>query len=148
MGPLIRASPAINGNISAYGSHNWIADANSALPALLDSVAQFDYLGVPRTKIVMGVPWYGVDYACNASVPGANTPGGLCHAPCHAVLGCGHQLDYQQARALLDSNASLTGQNYDHTTASVFFDYECPPSNTTSTGYKCKIPGRHQVRNY
>lgn len=90
--------------------------------------------------------WYGVDYACNASVPGATTPGGLCHAPCHAVLGCGHQLDYQQAQGLLNSNVSMTGQNYNHTTASVFFDYLCPPSNVTATGYKCNGPGRHQVR--
>ena len=89
--------------------------------------------------------WYGVDYACNVSAPGGATPGGLCHAPCHLVLGCGHHVDYEQAHALLNSNASMTGQNYNHTTASVFFDYLCPPSNTTSTGYKCKTPGRHQV---
>ena len=61
------------------------------------------------------------------------------------MLGCGHQLQYEQAQALLDSNASITGLNYNHTTASVFFDYNCPTSNTTSTGYKCLVPGRHQV---
>lgn len=61
------------------------------------------------------------------------------------MLGCGHQLQYEQAQALLDSDASISGLIYNHTTASVFFDYVCPASNTTSTGYKCVGPGRHQV---
>ena len=39
-----------------------------------------------------------------------------------------------QAQKLLNSNDSVTGLMYNHTTASVHFDYICPPSNVTSTG--------------
>lgn len=57
MGPIVRADATHMGNISVYGGHGWTADANSPLPALLDSVAQFDYIGVPRTQVVVGMPW-------------------------------------------------------------------------------------------
>eukprot|EP01045_Picozoa_sp_COSAG04_P004815 COSAG04_NODE_215_length_20056_cov_1614.026958_2_plen_96_part_00 len=87
MGPLIRRDPKGMGGVSAWGGDAATADANSPLPALLDSIAQFDFLGVPRTQVVMALPWYGDDYACVE--PAA---GGPCHAPCKAALGCGRQI--------------------------------------------------------
>ena len=65
-----------------------------------------------------------------------------CHCPIRRLIWRGR---YDQAQALLNSNASTTGRRYNHTTASVFFDYICPASGVASTGYTCKGEGRHQV---
>ena len=55
-----------------------MADANSPLPGLLDSLGQFADLGVPASKVTMGVGWYGYDYWCYSNVSGT---------PCHARIG-------------------------------------------------------------
>ena len=65
-----------------------------------------------------------------------------CHCPIRRLIWRGR---YDQAQALLNSNASTTGRRYNHTTASVFFDYVCPASGVAATGYSCKGEGRHQV---
>jgi hypothetical protein len=62
MGPLIDASkggnPALMGNgTHAYGGFGSVADANSPLPGILDSIDQFDSLGIPRDQIVVALPW-------------------------------------------------------------------------------------------
>ena len=129
------------------GTMGSFAAANSPLPGLLDSVAQFDALHIPRTQIVMGLPWYGDDYACNASVVGS-AAGGNCTAYLNGAKPWGQfgkRLQYEQAAALLESDARATSVAYERQTASAHFDYLCPSSNVTSSGYACEPPGRHQV---
>ena len=73
MGAIVRRM-----NITGYGGDGTMADANSPLPGLLDSLGQFADLGVPASKVTMGVGWYGYDYWCKTNTAGA---------PCHARIG-------------------------------------------------------------
>ena len=73
MGAIVRRM-----NITGYGGDGTMADANSPLPGLLMSLGQFADLGVPASKVTMGVGWYGYDYWCKTNVSGA---------PCHARIG-------------------------------------------------------------
>lgn len=83
---------------------------------------------------------YGDDYACNDTtttiIPGGSCPAKLFGNKPWSQMGL--RLQYEQAQNLLNSNDSVTGLIYNHTTASVHFDYICPPSNITSTGESAK----------
>ena len=50
-------------NSSLYASG--MADANSPLPGLKISLAQYVANGIAPDKIVLGLPWYGYDYTCD-----------------------------------------------------------------------------------
>jgi len=47
------------------------ATANSPLAALSKGIQQYSDLGVPASKIVMGLPWYGWDFPCDDTTPWA-----------------------------------------------------------------------------
>lgn len=54
-----------------------VAAANAPLPGVVAGMTQYtDLYGVPPSKLVLGVPWYGYDFPClNAPTPAAPT----CH---------------------------------------------------------------------
>lgn len=67
MGSLINGNRALMGNKThAYGGYGSVADANSPLPGILDSIDQFDNLGIPRNQVVVALPWCVCSCRCCA----------------------------------------------------------------------------------
>ena len=100
-----------------FGSGNAVAGANAPLAKLMGGVREYIAAGVPRSKLVVGLPWVGYMYnfACTN-----NTAGAPCAPKANAELG---SIGYADALALAESNSSLTPVTYDHATASCWFDY-------------------------
>jgi di-N-acetylchitobiase len=44
-----------------------VALANSPYHRVHDGMKNFTNLGIPPSKLVLGVPWYGYDYQCLSS---------------------------------------------------------------------------------
>ena len=108
----------------AFGLSPGIAAANAPLPELLDGVAAYVAAGVPETKLVPALSWYGYNFG-----PCANQTVG---SPCSYAPGQYGAIGYADALELAQSNASLTPVVYDRRTASSWFD--------------CLVGGkRHQV---
>ncbi len=60
---------------------NWGAltpQANSPITAMAGSVSEYHALGVPASKLVVALPWYGTSWPCSSGTLGA---------PCHTSLG-------------------------------------------------------------
>ena len=41
------------------------ASAQTPLPAIVEGVPQYDAVGVPRSKLVIAMPWFATDNTCN-----------------------------------------------------------------------------------
>ena len=59
--PCKDGSTCLKPNISGYGGNGHIAMANSPLPGLMMSLDQFKNAGVPIDRVVVGLPWCGLD---------------------------------------------------------------------------------------
>ena len=46
-----------------------VAAANSPTENIVKGVAQYVAAGVPASKLVIGLPWYGWDYPCDSGTP-------------------------------------------------------------------------------
>ena len=125
------------GNCSAPAL--WDPLANAPLAGLKATVSQFQTLGVAPKSLVLGLPFYGIDYPCSSSVSGApcqvflESTGavwpGCKGCPSHLPGGSCARLDYdcnrcgQTIQALLEAGANTTNVRYDSTTASAMFEY-------------------------
>jgi len=103
-----------------------VAGANDAFVDMMAGVEAYLQLGIPKEKLVLGLPWYGRDYPCvhptNLTVcpiihvlwRGCNctTAGGAC-------TDVGIQRVYQQIR----NGSTVTGELWDDATGSAFYDY-------------------------
>lgn len=109
-----------------------VAAANSPLAALRRGVAEYVGLGVPASKLVVGLPWYGWDWPCTTNAT---------DAPCDVVPPCGRpwfgwatQVGYSNIQAKL--KASSATLRTDNVSITRYFDY------TVATG---DAIGRHQL---
>ena len=51
-------------DVRSFVTDRCIASANAPLSAAVRGVSRYIQLGVPRSKIVLGIPWYGYVYPC------------------------------------------------------------------------------------
>ncbi|EGB12190.1 chitinase [Aureococcus anophagefferens] len=86
-----------------------IASANAPLPGTVHGIGRFRDLGIPASKLVLGVPWYGYRYEC---LPGATLDGRYCDIESVPFRGvncsdaAGSEVDYAKLRAVV-RNASV-----------------------------------------
>ncbi|GAX78080.1 hypothetical protein CEUSTIGMA_g5522.t1 [Chlamydomonas eustigma] len=109
-----------------------IAAANSPAALVEKGLRQWLDLGVPRSKIVLGLPWYGYDYECQPDSTGrpmqpSDTVCHLAHvpfqgAPCSDAAGS--QKGYLEIMEILRSGRNTTHMQMDSTEMSPFFNYE------------------------
>eukprot|EP01050_Picozoa_sp_SAG11_P028446 SAG11_NODE_7600_length_1123_cov_1.261719_2_plen_251_part_01 len=122
------------GPCTGFGGDGTVASANSPLPGLKMAMQQYADQGVSMDKIVLGLPWYGYDYACTNDTIGdpcstgckgkqnSNCSGKIWNQTIYNKKNV--QLMYRDALKLL-RNAS-TELIFDPETVAYHFDYICP----------------------
>ena len=140
-----------------------VAAANSPIATIGKGIAQYAAAGVPASKLVIGLPWYGWDYPCNTT-----QTGGVCDVVPPAGQpwnGWATQIGYADAMARLHStpgavvttdSVSVT-KHFDYTAAvaassrnpaaagrrnEIWFD---DPSTLQKKYAECKKQGAHGV---
>eukprot|EP01052_Picozoa_sp_SAG31_P022841 SAG31_NODE_1840_length_7122_cov_2.822156_4_plen_1100_part_00 len=105
---------------------DWNPHANCPFPGLVSAAQQFHTVGVPPSKLVLALPFYGYDFPCSnnsigsfCTVPGANPRGSFCGAS--SLNDNCPQLQYRHVLPLL--NKSVNGWQFDQRSVSVYFDY-------------------------
>ena len=98
------------------------ASANSALTTTAEGIEKYIALGIPASRLVLGLPWYGYDYPC-LSVSADD----ICTIPEVPFRGvncsdaAGSQLAYSELCTLLPSSTS--GRVWNASLQSPYFDY-------------------------
>ncbi|WIA29055.1 hypothetical protein OEZ86_011567 [Tetradesmus obliquus] len=120
-----------------------IAGANSPLDAVRRSVRQWLALGIPASKLVLGLPWYGYDYPCQGE--DADTPAAadadLCRLQPVAFqdVSCsdaaGAQRCYYEIMALLAQKRNTTEVKREPTQASPYFNYRADDGSIHQVWY-------------
>lgn len=87
-------------------------DANCGLPILEQGTRCYEKLGVPASKLVLAMPWYGYDYTCGPD----DKPGDICRIQAAA------QISYPGAAGLLLSS-SIGGRHWAANTSTPYFYY-------------------------
>lgn len=117
-----------------------VAGANAGLPQTETGVTQYLHLGIPRSKLLLGVPWYGRLYPCVSLVGNVCT---IKHVP---FRGCNCS-DAAAAEIPLENiPIPPEGPQWDAETSSEFFNingthqmwYDDPRSLTLKYGYAAK----------
>ena len=111
-----------------------LADANSPLGATMLGLQGYLDLGVPRSKLILGVPWYGFDWGCQDGAgsaahqllaspycPVSSVP--FRGAPCSDAAGS--EKPYVSIQQLIASGGNVT-QFWDNTTMTPFLNYLHP----------------------
>jgi hypothetical protein len=138
----------------AYDMHSQeyercLAMPNSALFKAEYGLHEYLRRGVPRQKLVLGVPWFGFDYPCTAietptsayceTKPAANPPWANCSDVSRAAPACRCRRTTEAAycgqngagepgfasimHTLKDDSRKITGLRWDNFSASPFFNY-------------------------
>ena len=105
-----------------------VAGANSPLPGTIAGVQGYTQLGIPASKLVLGLPWYGYNYPCTSL-----SQTGVCSiryvpfrgANCSDAAGTENPFS---AILLLLAN-STSGRLYDDATSSPYFMYKSADRN-------------------
>ena len=102
-----------------------IASANAGLAVVQKGIERYLQLGIPASKLVLGLPWYGYRYPClNGTAPDAE------FCPIAAVpfagVNCsdaaGSEVEYGDIMALLDAGRNSTAVRWDESTSSPYFN--------------------------
>ena len=111
-----------------------IAMANSPLLKTMQGALGFIETGVPREKLVVGLPWYGYDYTCQSL-----TAAGECtisEVPFRGIKcsdSAGRQESYSAILALLKQ--SYTGRVWNTTFKTPFFNYKASDGHIHQVWY-------------
>ena len=118
-----------------------IAGPNAPFPGMVRGVERYLDLGIPPSKLVLGVPWYGYRYPC---LPG--TAPGATYCPTKQVpfrgVNCsdaaGNEVAYASLmRTLRGASGGTGGLRRDGSTGDPFFNsLESNDTNRTSTVYQ------------
>uniref|UniRef100_A0A2P2IB42 Di-N-acetylchitobiase-like n=1 Tax=Hirondellea gigas TaxID=1518452 RepID=A0A2P2IB42_9CRUS len=100
--------------------------ANSGLEMAMEGVESYLSLGIPKNKLVLGLPWYGYRYTCIQYFQNNNT----CviekvefqGAPCSDAAG--RQFTYAYIKNLM--NEKNITQVWENDTATPYYNYEDP----------------------
>ncbi|KAG2436219.1 hypothetical protein HXX76_006531 [Chlamydomonas incerta] len=108
-----------------------VAAANSPLPQVAKGVQQYLDLGIPPSKLILGVAWYGYDYPCQPDGRGVRpTPDtDLCvlqpveyrGAMCSDAAGV--QRNFREFMSELRAGRNSTALTWDPLAASPHFNY-------------------------
>jgi di-N-acetylchitobiase len=111
-----------------------IASANCPFPGFVEGLLNFTNLGIPASKIISGIPWYGYEYPC------LNTPnpatGDVCNIPSVPFRGvncsdaAGGEVCYSGVMSLLRNNATIPS-TWNASLGSPFFNYVDSSSGST-----------------
>lgn len=110
-----------------------VAGANSAYPATIAGVKGYLELGIPASKLALGLPWYGYDYPCLTlskdvcSIQLVPFRG----APCSDAAGTQHDFD----EILLRLANSTSGRLYDDVADSPYFMYKATDGSNHQVWY-------------
>jgi di-N-acetylchitobiase len=99
-----------------------VASANSPLDLVIQGMEAFMSLGIPSSKLVMGLPWYGYDYPC-IEFDGktcAITPVPFRGANCSDAAGS--QYGYNDIQSWLQNNVT-SGRQWDSQLLAPYFSY-------------------------
>eukprot|EP00882_Tetradesmus_deserticola_P018438 GHRQ01019805.1.p1 GENE.GHRQ01019805.1~~GHRQ01019805.1.p1 ORF type:complete len:197 (+),score=76.88 GHRQ01019805.1:1-591(+) len=120
-----------------------IAGANSPIDAVRRSVRQWLSLGIPASKLVLGLPWYGYDYPCqgaDASTPAAADlefcrlqPVAFQDVSCSDAAGA--QRCYYEVMALLQHQRNTTKVRWEAMQASPYFNYRAQDGSIHQVWY-------------
>ncbi|CAD7699078.1 unnamed protein product [Ostreobium quekettii] len=89
-----------------------IAQANSPIEQVERGLYEFLHMGIPASKLVLGVPWYGYDYPCVTAMDGrgAELDTDFCPIDHLSYFNCscsdlaGAQTKYKDIMAIYDTN--------------------------------------------
>ena len=101
---------------------NCTARPNSPLKQTFDGVRQYLNLGLPRSKLVLGVPWYGYMYPCQS-----RGPEGQCRIKSVPFRGCpcsdaaGGEKPFKEVMELLET--AENGSKWDRDSQTPYFDF-------------------------
>lgn len=123
-----------------------LAGPNAPLPLIAEGLANFTRLGIPSSKLVLGVPWYGYVYPCEVG-PDAPTNISSCEIASVPFRGvncsdaAGREYDYWQITALASSANATTPLRRDVQDAAVSYNFvgapgQGGPGNPNSTLYQ------------
>jgi Di-N-acetylchitobiase len=151
---------------SQIWSSSCTAEANSLLPLVRQGLRSYLQLPIPAHQLVLGVPWYGYDYAClegdqavirtdaadaSSMRLGAAPQPKACHiarvpfrgAPCSDAAGS--QVPIGAIYSALLRNATQGGIQWDRDAHSPYFDYVAAAAQLASSGAHAGGV-RHRVR--
>jgi di-N-acetylchitobiase len=100
-----------------------IAGANAPLPGMISGMTEWFNLGIPPSKLILGVPWYGYKYRCLDG-----TPPDAIYCPIEAVpfrgVNCSDAAGKQVAHADAMKIRRMAGASVmrDESTQSLFFN--------------------------
>lgn len=100
-----------------------IAAANAPTPGTIHGVSRYLDLGIPASKLVLGVPWYGYRYPCVAGTPSTAR---FCPIPFVPFRGvncsdaAGSEIAYDEL--VLKLSASITGRLWDEGQGAPYFN--------------------------
>eukprot|EP01060_Flectonema_neradi_P005074 TRINITY_DN1336_c1_g1_i1.p1 TRINITY_DN1336_c1_g1~~TRINITY_DN1336_c1_g1_i1.p1 ORF type:complete len:405 (+),score=93.68 TRINITY_DN1336_c1_g1_i1:57-1217(+) len=104
-----------------------IAAPNAAYQLAISSINQYTYLGVNKSKIILGLPWYGKDYKC---LPGTGEKDEFCKIPwegpgwrgvsCSAIH---NTVEVHFSDVMLMLPNSTTGRQWNNYTQTPYFNY-------------------------
>ena len=101
-----------------------IASANSPLWTAQQGISDFLKLGIPASKLYLGVPWYGRDYPCVH--PTNETVCPIAKIPFRGVEcsdSPGDEINYDVIMDWLEHNATAPGRHWDAQLESPWFNY-------------------------
>mmetsp|Transcript_22288 Transcript_22288/g.66455 ORF Transcript_22288/g.66455 Transcript_22288/m.66455 type:complete len:313 (+) Transcript_22288:1128-2066(+) len=108
-----------------------MAMSNSPAPLVKRGLQQWLDLGAPPSKLILGLPWYGYDYPCEAGAGGGpmGPTDDICMlklvpfrgAPCSDAAGA--QKGYTEIMSLLHSGRNTTAVRWDDIQDSPYFNY-------------------------
>jgi len=108
-----------------------IASANSPPDLVEKGLHQWINLGVPRSKLVLGLPWYGYDYPCQADSAGTpmSPQGEACLLPAVGFRGApcsdaaGGQINFSAAMEIIHAARNTTPLTWDPVQRCQYFNY-------------------------
>ncbi|XP_071497174.1 di-N-acetylchitobiase-like [Diadema antillarum] len=110
--------------IMAYDEVNQfspVANANAPLHTTTSGVDDFLRQGIPASKLVLGVPWYGYDFICNKLTPSNE---------CYRTILKSEEISYGPLMKLLAHNSS-SGRLWSDADKSPYFNYKDSDTNLT-----------------
>ena len=121
-----------------------LASANSPVPVAVRSIQRYTDLGIPPSKLIMGVPWYSYDYPCTDAMESPTSKycpiklvpfrGINCSDAAGGERGYGTIMSYINAGKGA-KGGSLTGRMWDSAMQNPYFNYKADDGSVHQIWY-------------